>query len=165
MKQIPLSRNLFALVDDEDFEWLNQWKWKAHWEPAMGAYYANRQVYLGGGRDNPKYRAIIMHREIMGLAFGDRRVVDHKDPNATLDNRRSNLRIATHAQNICNGRLRCDNSTGFKGVHRLPSGRYQARVMAEGKRISLGVRATAEEAHELWKAGAKEHYGEFARIS
>jgi hypothetical protein len=166
MREIPLSRGQVAIVDDEDYEWISKYKWFAHWDVAMGSYYACRNQYvLGSGRDRPKYIRFSMHREILGLKRGDRRKGDHREPSNTLDNRRSNLRISTHGQNICNARLRDDNSSGFKGVHRLPTGRYQARIMSGGKRISLGVRSTPEAAHELWKAAAKIYYGEFARTS
>jgi hypothetical protein len=72
--------------------------------------------------------------------------VDHDNNDAT-DNRWENLRPATREQNTQNARRRSDNTTGFKGVHLHPNGRYYARVQANGKRIFIGSFETPEEAN------------------
>ena len=102
MREIPLSRGQTALVDDEDYERVAMFKWKARWDPDMGSYYAVRTIYLGRKDKKSVYSYAAMHREILGLKLGDPRKGDHVEPSKTLDNRRSNLRISTHAQNICN---------------------------------------------------------------
>ena len=93
MKKIVLSRGLFALVDDEDYEWLNQWKWYAH---GNGKWiYALRQKRFKNGTRRP----VRMHREILKVSKED--WVDHKDGNG-LNNCRDNIRIATISQNFIN---------------------------------------------------------------
>lgn len=82
------------------------------------------------------------------------------------DNRWSNLREATNAQNQANKGPRCDNSTGFKGV-RFDQDRqkFRARVKLNGKEYHLGRFGTAEEAHAAYVAASIELLGEFARAS
>ena len=80
MQRISLTQGQFATVDDEDFEWLNQWPWYAVCR-GRGLYYAER---LG----------ISMHRQILGLKLGDRRRAEHINRDK-LDNRRSNLKIVS----------------------------------------------------------------------
>jgi hypothetical protein len=109
MKEILLTQDKITLVDDEDYEWLNQWKWCTQ----KGKYtsYAMRGVW-----DGQRERQLRMHREILGLSFYDGKLVDHKNRNG-LDNRRENLRLATTVINAYNCKKRVDNSSGFRGVH------------------------------------------------
>ena len=114
VKQIDISTkkypNIFALVDDEDYEYLNQWKWGAKKEPT-GDFYVKRN----SSRKKGKQHQIFMHREILGLEYGDKRQCDHINHN-TSDNRQTNLRICTRRQNIHNQRS-CKKATSrFKGV-------------------------------------------------
>lgn len=103
-----------------------------------------------------------MHREIMGLSIGDQREVDHINGNR-LDNRRCNLRLATHEQNMHNARRRKDNSSGFKGVSwKVRDRKWYAAIEISGKRIHLGVFDTAEEAHVAYCGAADRLHGEFA---
>jgi hypothetical protein len=104
---IPLTQGKRAIVDAADYEWLMQWKWCAVFIPDMNSFYALRR-----GVDR---KAVLMHRLILGLAFGDAREGDHKDGN-TLNNRRDNVRIATTSQNRVNKSKQKNNTSGFNGV-------------------------------------------------
>lgn len=84
MKTIPLTQDKFAIVDDEDFDRLNEYKWYAG-KRKNGNYYAQRSIKV-----NDTYRSILMHSEIMKT---DKKV-DWKNGN-TLDNRKENLFITT----------------------------------------------------------------------
>ena len=107
-----------------------------------------------------------MHREILGLRVGDSRKGDHVETKLTLLNVRSNLRIATHAQNCANAKLRRDSSTGFKGVSFNKNERlYVANIQVNCRPIFLGYWKTPELAYEAYVAAAKLHFGEFARIA
>jgi hypothetical protein len=157
MRLIALTQNQFAKVDAGDYEWLCHYKWRSMWSRHTRSYYAIR----GGKEGEPG--TVLMHREILGLRAGDKMQGDHRSGD-TLDNRRSNLRIATHAQNIQNQRLRITSKSGYRGVSfHTASGLYIAKIMAHGKLHSLGYRKTASEAHELYKAAAAKLHGEFAR--
>ncbi|WP_431014550.1 HNH endonuclease signature motif containing protein [Bradyrhizobium pachyrhizi] len=89
--------------------------------------------------------------------------VDHIDGCRT-NNAIANLRLATSSENIANSKLRSDNTSGFKGVCRLGR-KWRAKIAVRGRRISLGMFDTAEEAGAAYLAAAKTHFGEFARAS
>ena len=138
-EKILLTQGQFAIIDKEDFEYLNQFKWCAHFE--RRSYYAVRS----SKRDpiTHKQKFIMMHRVIMDLKHGDGRQVDHINQN-TLDNRRSNLEIATHRSN---GGNRHDQSEYGPGVWLNPkTNRFQVSVKINHRKIHVGVFDTAEEA-------------------
>ena len=156
MKQIPLTQGNFALVDDEDFDWLNQWHWHAHSQ--KGRFYAARNKGT-----HPFTTLIRMHRQIMN-APGNLHV-DHINGN-TLDNRRENLRLCTRSENGRNQRKRSDNTTGYKGVVLTKSGmKYYAKIVVHQQMIYLGCYATAEEAARAYDEAAKKYHGPFARTN
>ena len=101
MKHIPLTQGKVAIVDDKDYEYLNQWKWYAH--KKGNTYYARRSInYKLNGKK--KTRTIQMHNIVLSKTDVSKEI-DHKNHNG-LDNRLSNLRICTHAQNLANQRIR-----------------------------------------------------------
>ncbi len=156
-RTIPLTQGQVAMVDAEDYDRINQWKWSAHWDPKGGYYYAVRGYWLNG-----KIIRVIMAREIMHCPKGME--VDHINHD-TLDNRRStNLRIATHAENCRNRGLHGRNTSGYKGVHwNKEQRRWRARIMFDGKRKLLGDFKTLEEARAAYAAAAMQYHGKFAR--
>jgi hypothetical protein len=165
MKEITLTQGQVALVDDEDFEWLSAYKWHCYRAKDTGNYYAARNENLRTADGKRTTRTVRMHRQILGLERGDPRKGDHIEPSQTLNNQRSNLRIAnTDSESIANTRRRKDNTTGFKGVRQMGHG-YQARIRIRGSERVLGTRDTPEEAHSLYIRAAQEAFGEFARAA
>jgi hypothetical protein len=152
--RIPLTRGLSTVVDAAD--------------AALGEV---RWCVLGGG-PRQRYAArkeragaptILMHRVIVGAARGQQ--VDHINGD-TLDNRRANLRIATHAENQRN-RARSRNSlSGYKGVSPPANGkRWTATIHAGDRRVHLGSFDTAEDAARAYDKAAREMHGDFARLN
>lgn len=88
--------------------------------------------------------------------------IDHINGCRT-DNRISNLRIATHAENCRNHQKRPMNTTGFKGVVRH-QGRFRAQIKSEGKCFHLGSFDTPEGAHAAYCDAASKLFGKFARF-
>jgi hypothetical protein len=155
MSDIPLSNGYVAKVDDADCEWLSQFSWFGHLKPS-GVVYAIRGLTVNGKRTTRK-----MHRDILGLEVGEGQV-DHINGDG-LDNRRSNLRMASIGQNASSKKRRRDNTSGFKGVSRNGS-RWRAVVNTGGKRTHLGYFDSPEDAYAAYCAAAKELHGEFARF-
>jgi len=158
MKQIPLTQGQFALVDDDDFEWLNSLgKWQAQYDPKMQSFYARHGEYIRGAK---KYKVIHMHRILLNAEPGQ--LVDHENHN-TLDNRRCNIRIVTSRQNQYNSKKRIDAKTSiYKGVcwhTRDKKWRAQIEINGINKYIgSFNTEKEAVEAYDSWAiACAPEH--------
>lgn len=107
MKKIKLTQGKFALVDNEDFEYLSQWIWVVH--KGWDTYYARAFDYRG----SKKPVRIYMHRIIYKAKKGD--IVDHINRNG-LDNRKENLHIVSPSVNNLNQKKRIDNTSGYKGI-------------------------------------------------
>lgn len=148
MKRISLTQDQYALVDDEYFEFLNQWKWCAVWYPNTKSYYAVRR----SKRDpiTKKQKTIRMHRVILSLSNNDRRQVDHVNHD-TLDNRRSNICAVTHRENHENRRKQSKYGVGVHFDSRNKSKPFQAQAHVNGKWIHIGMFATAKEARATRK--------------
>lgn len=160
IKYIALTKGQTATVDANLYDWLMQWNWFAEWSNATKTYYARRNQRLSDGRQ----RRVSMHREIMGIPYGDPREVDHREPPETLDNRRSNLRLANRSQNMHNRRINRNNTTGFKGVSfNKPYGKYAANISTNGNARCLGYFDEAEDAYAAYCKAAAEEHGDFAR--
>lgn len=131
MKLITLTRGQFAMVDDADFDWLNQWKWRA--EKSKYNYYAVRYA----GKLNGKDIVLKMHRVILGLT--DSKILgDHINLNG-LDCQRNNLRKATSSQNNYNKKKQANCSSEFRGVsnHKIRD-KWISQISYQGKLIYIG---------------------------
>ena len=160
MKEIPLTQGKVALVDDADYDWLNQWKWFAH-KDNRGNFYAMR----GSPKKNGKQHIIRMAREILELEYGDKRQADHIHHN-TLDNQRDNIRIATPSQNSRNMKSRRNSSSKYKGVSWYKQyKKWVARIMINGGQKCLGYFAIEKEAARTYDRAAKKYFGEFAHLN
>ena len=154
MKEIPLTRGLVALVDDDDYEWLSEFSWNAC--RCRKHFYARRAIYYPETQNN---KAVPMHREIMKTPR--EMVCDHINGN-TLDNRKSNLRNCTLQQNTMNRRV--PNKTGFTGVSKNYR-RFGAKIKVDKQSIHLGMFATPEEAARAYDAAARKYFGEYAKTN
>jgi len=166
MKLIPLTQGLFAKVDDEDYEWLNQWKWLAK-ESDKGHFYACRNPPREKGKNRTMIR---MHNLIMGVLEGNR--VDHKDRDG-LNNQRNNLRFSTPSQNSANTSVRVNKkSSNYFGVFKMKSYNktyWKAAIKVNYKQVSLGTypfTANGEVlAAKAYNEAAVKYKGEFAHIN
>lgn len=157
MATIQLTKGYVTVVDDADVETLSAHKWRAL-VTTSGAVYAVSTIRLPDGREY----ALLMHRLLLGLPYGDKREGDHRNGDG-LNNRRSNLRIATHRQNSNNARLSRANASGFKGVSWSEErGCWRAQIKRDGVRYHIGNYADPEEAHEAYCLLASVFHGTFA---
>lgn len=100
-----------------------------------------------------------MHRG--QIPFG--KVIDHINGNP-FDNRLCNLRLASPRENARNKKMHHSNRYGYKGIRLLPSGKWQARIRADGMLLSLGTSDTKEGAYAIYAGASVKHHGEFGRV-
>ena len=111
MKKIPLTKGLFALIDDDDYERVSKFKWCAAKSAHGNTFYAQSRVRDGEGRSIP----MSMHRFILGITDSDIHV-DHQDGDG-LNNQRYNIVAGTRSDNMLNTRRhRRDETIGVTGI-------------------------------------------------
>ena len=148
-RRVMALRGEVVLVDKEDFDRFGHRVWRVN----TGGT-GRRFVLVGPDR---------LHRAIMQPGPGQQ--VDHinGDP---LDNRRSNLRLCTPAQNSCNRGPQAHSTSGFKGVswHKVHK-RWTARIRLNHKRHHIGCFDTAEDAARAYDDAARRIHGPFAFLN
>jgi len=159
--EIQLTKGFSTVVDFEDRD-LADFKWSARLS-GNTAYACRHSPW-----NNGKRHEIAMHRkimeEILGRQLQSREEVDHVNGNG-LDNRRSNLRLATRLQNSQNIGKKRNSKNPYKGIYYYKKiGRWRARIKFNGKRIFLGSFYTPEEAYAAYCRAALELFGDFARL-
>jgi len=159
MKEIPLTQGRVALVDDEDYEWLNQWKWCAY--KHRYTFYAHRCVWNKGKKITMK-----MHREILGLILKDGKVGDHKDRNG-LNNQKDNLRIVNNSLNGYNCKMQTSNTSGYRGVNHCEKqyGYWRVRIGVNRQRIECGMFKNILDAAKVYDKAAIKYYGDNAILN
>lgn len=152
-KQIQLSQGKYAIVDDEDFEYLNS---LGKWSTA-NMYNLSYAIKKHDGRNT------LMHRLIIGAKKGE--IVDHINGDG-LDNRKCNLRICLHKENLRNRSAQKNSKSGVKGVCK-PKGRNKWRVQIKinGKIKNIGNFYELNDAIKCYNSAATKHYGEFAKLN
>lgn len=151
-KLIPLTQGKFAIVDDEDFEFLSQWKWSYRKGYASRADYSEEKVNWN----------VQMHNTVMPPPAG--MIVDHKNRN-TLDYRRDNLRFLTDTQNRYNS-LRKNKTSQFKGVYwSKDRNKWRSAIRKDGQRFNLGCFDSPVMAAQIYDVKAKELFGDAAYLN
>jgi hypothetical protein len=167
MKKIKIKSdkypNIYTLVDDEDYDYLNQWTWNV----SKGKLDTLYVVRIKCGKTRKDQKTISMHRTIMN--FPKDKVVDHIDHNA-LNNQKSNLRICTQTQNKRNSRKRNKCKSSYKGVYcrnqkEKRNKLWVARINVNNNVIYIGGYKTEKEAAIAYNEAAKKYFGEFAYLN
>lgn len=157
MKLIPLTNiSRSAIVDDEDFEKLNAYKWRGE--------VSRRTIYACTGASMPPYNNhYFMHELLITKTLN--LVIDHKDNNG-LNNQKSNLRLATISQNKANGKAYSNNTSTFKGVtFRRERGTWRAQIRVNNKLHIIGCFHDKEDAARAYDKAALLYFGEFAKLN
>jgi hypothetical protein len=161
MRTIPLygpkAAGRVALVDDEDYDLVMQYRWNileqerpGHWP--IGPYATTNLPDYGS--------TMLMHKLLTGWPQ-----TDHADHNG-LNNQRSNLRPARGGQNLQNARKRAGASSRFKGVSWDPvNQKWIARICVSGHQRNLGRHLSEEDAARAYDAAARAAFGEFACLN
>lgn len=155
---VPLTGGKTALIDAVDVERVSQFKWMAAARHSKNCerWYAvtNLGAHNGG-------RSAYLHRFILGAEPDIE--VDHQNGDG-LDNRRSNLRSASHQQNARN-RVTPRGSSGFVGVYRNPGRKWVAQIKVDGRVKYLGSFLVEIDAAAAYDRAAIELFGEFAHLN
>lgn len=135
---IPLTCGKFAIVDDDDYERLMQWKWRAM--PSRHTFYAIRSEWGNGGNVT-----MLMHREITKPEPGYD--VHHRNGNG-LDNRRANLEVCRHDDHVrMRSHAKRAGTSGHVGVYWCKDRRkWRAWIRVDGKQKHLGCFEIEEDA-------------------
>lgn len=152
MKEIPLTNSeLFALVDDEDYEIVSEHDW--HFNKG----YAETRIYRN---------TISLHRFVLGLKRGDGIYVDHINDDG-LHNYKSNLRKCTNQENIRNRRKQIKRvSSVYKGVSwDRTSNKWSSKIKYDRKKIHIGTFDCEKMAAKAYDIYADKYFGEFARLN
>jgi hypothetical protein len=143
-----------VLLDEEDLP-----IWTAHtWgirDDGDGGCYVVRDDHSTG-----KHRRVYLHRVLMDAPKGLE--VDHANLR-TLDNRRVNLRLATRSQNMANGRVRTNNTSGAVGVSwHAQAKKWRAYLRIDGKLVNLGLFRAYGAAFDARLDAERQLFGQFA---
>ncbi len=160
MKRIPLNHNKFAIVDDEDYDFLMQWKWRA--EKDGYTFYATRveAVTVCTGIKKKRY---FMHRIITSCPVNKQ--VDHANHDG-LDNRKCNLRVISSGVNQQNMIKTKPHSSIYKGVCWASHAKsWRGQITFRYKRHHLGYFKDEARAAKAYDKKAKELFGEFACLN
>jgi len=152
--EIPLTRRAVALIDAADYELVRPYKWHLQ-VTKHGHRYARTAIGTCG--------VLLMHRLIVAAPTDV--MVDHRDGDG-LNNRRFNLREASHSQNLMNQRrTRRPAASGITGVYfDKVSAQWWSYIRVDGRSVRLGYFPTKVDAASARRAAELKHYGEFAPV-
>lgn len=161
-REIPLSRGMVAIVDDDDFELLSSYTWHVSKQRDGATRYAVRTVSgirHNGVRDPGS--VVLMHRQLLGVT-NPLIEVDHRNHNG-LDNRRYNLRIANASKNRANMIKRKPRTSKYKGVSWCSDReKWRAVITVRDRHVFLGRFECEEDAAAAYNLAAEAMFGEFA---
>lgn len=153
-KTIQLTQGKFAIVNDEDYAYLIQWKWLY-----SNGYAARRRKTINGIRGSWIYMHNVVNPPKDGLEN------DHINRNP-CDNRKENLRFCSHAENCRNQKKRQGTSSYFKGVSWFKDRKkWGSYISIDGKRKYLGFYINERDAAHVYDKAAKIYFKEFAHLN
>lgn len=161
MKEIPLTRGYIALVDDEDYDRAMQYNWRA--TTSIEA----RRVYIYACRWKPIGKGKRVIEYLQKFILNTPHLIDHVNRDG-LDNRKSNLRLATFGQNNQNmiKKQHKKNSSQYKGVgFHKGMHRWRVRLTTNYVECVIGYYDTEVEAAVAYNNKAIEVFGEFAKLN
>jgi hypothetical protein len=154
MKYIPLTGKYgfgkYAIVDDEDYEVLKKHSWRL-----------TRHGYvIRSTKENKKSVHFQMHRVILNARKNQQ--IDHKN-RIRFDNRKTNLRFCSSAQNRANSRKRNNRTSKYKGVSwNTERGKWVTQICYNRQTIFIGRFDSERHAALVYDLWAKDIFGEYA---
>lgn len=155
---IYLTQGQTCLIDEADYEQVKKYRW--HAQKREGIYYAATMLKTPEG----KTMLLPLHRFLLGLKPYDERSALHKNWNR-LDNRRSNLIIATHKEVMFRRKKAPNTSSRFLGVYKHKSGKWQAYIVSDGYMNYLGLYESEVDAARAYNEMAESFFGAAAKLN
>lgn len=147
------------LVSAEDLDLILKVTGSFKTHPKSQTFY----IRLKGTKTAYAHRVIAERMVGRKLQFHEK--VDHINGNGT-DNRRENLRVVSHSDNLMNRDGWRNSSSKYKGVTFYKrDGNWQAKICPHGKTIHLGYFDDEDEAALKYNAAAVIHYGDKAKLN
>lgn len=154
---VPLTKGYEAIIDAADVDCVSKYSWCCSIH--TGKPYARRSMR----RDNGSKSGVFIHQELIGSTSG--LDIDHINGNG-LDNRRSNLRLATRSQNMMNRKKQANNTSGHRGVSwQKQKRKWRAIIWASGCKTYLGDFKDIEEAHAAYVSASLRLHGPFSQFA
>jgi hypothetical protein len=156
--EILLTREQWAIIDVEDLERVQPYKWQASWRKTSKSFCATRTLRFGDVGHESLARYILQAPAHLQ--------VDHVNHD-TLDNRKANLRLCTKTENARNIRVGTyPKSSRYKGVNwsKIRS-KWRARITVDGAQYELGFVENEMDAAMLYNTAAIQYFGEFALLN
>lgn len=155
--EVVLQNKHVLLIDEIDLDLLSSYHWFT---------FCPRKGYTYYVRSDTKCNVLLLHRLILermlGRTLSRNERVDHINRNG-LDNRRSNLRLATHSQNMINRKLQANNSSGYRGVYwHTRDKKWISQIRVNNKSVYLGCFLEIQDAVSAYQDAAKKYFGDFA---
>lgn len=155
----PKYGDFEIMIDTEDYDRIKNYRWHIQYVKHTNNFYVSSLI-----KKNNKWKNYQLHRLLLNLTDPELQI-DHKF-GKTLDNRKSELRICNHSENVRNQKIHKNNKSGFKGVslYKL-NNKWKAQINYNGKKIALGYYKTTNEAALAYNEAAKKYHGEFAMLN
>lgn len=154
-----LKHGHILVIDEIDSDLLDLYRWCPRKDGKT--YYARTNLYKDGKRTGIDIHRFIMSR-VLGRSLTKKDIVDHIN-RCGLDNRRSNLRLATKSQNLINGGNYINNSSGCRGVSwDKRANKWGVKIRRDGKLINLGFFSDIADARICYNDAVNKYFGEFA---
>lgn len=156
----PKYGEIKYLIDGEYYDKVKSYNWHAYYSPNTKSFYISTNIR----KNNGKYTLLRLHRLITDAPKG--MCIDHINHN-TLDNRKTNLRICTNAENQRNSRKHFDGITSkYKGVSwKKHAKKFVAKIRYCGKDKHLGYFDNELDAAIAYNNAAIKYYGEYAKLN
>ena len=158
-KKIPLTQGKFAIVDPEDYDRLmamGKWHTSCNGYACRTYNYKNQHGLWSG-------KTIFLHSLVLDVP--EKYVIDHINGVKT-DNRKSNLRVCTRAENGRNRGKQENNTSGYKGVsYKVKNKKFSSQIKVYNKQIYIGLFDTPIEAARAYNEAAIKYHGEFAKLN
>lgn len=156
MKEVVMNNGRSFVVDDEDFELINQHRWRPDKDGYPRTSFRNEGKFI-----DKRINRFIMEQHSHDIKG---KIVDHKDGNI-LDNRKSNLRVTDKKGNAWNKTRKVETTSPYRGVRKVGDNKWIANVIINYEFIRIGTFTNEEACANAYNYHAKKFYGEYGFLN